>query len=360
MTEFVESFGIYDLLVGISGTVSQKSLRNRWNSTGVGGGIWVEAGKGKRGQPALVLGPGASLARTLSHQSLWIIGYNINVSSTAGVGGGKTLDMMNNGQPLCSLYVNVDGSLKVQANGNGPIIATSSPCLTAAVDAYLEISATLTTSGSDMNLAVECWVNGVSQCTGSGLIGRNVNTLTSQTPTFNQLFIQDGIGGSTGRCYISDMYLNNGSGATNLTKFGTVEIDAYPLPNGDDGVQWTPLGGSGSNFSEINENPADGNASYVLANTVGKKDSYTWQDIVSFTGTVKSVQISYFARVDQEGVRAFQGTIGAGGTEAQTASFGLSFNYLYYHQAFDLDPATGLAWTRTGFNAKDFGISLVS
>lgn len=362
MTEFVDSFGIYVLITGVDGGPSATSLRNRWNSTGIGSGCYVQANKGARGNPALVLPFGAALARTFTHQATYIQGMRLNISGTGVVGGGTSFQFANNGLILLSLKIGADGSITVIGNNTGAtVVCSCPPIIVAATNCYLEISATLTSisSGADMNLAAQVWVNGVSQCSGNVNLGRAVNTLTSRTATFNQIFLLDGVG-TNGQSYVSDYYLNNGSGTTNTSVFGPVEIDAFPFPNGDLSIQWTPLGGIGTNFSEINENPADGDVSYVSSSTIGNKDSYAWQDIASFAGTVKSVQLSYFARANDEGIRVFQGNIGTGGTEEQTTNFGLGFSYQYFHQAFDLDPATGLAWTTIGFNAKPFGIKLVA
>jgi hypothetical protein len=132
------------------------------------------------------------------------------------------------------------------------------------------------------------------------------------------------------------------------------------FPNGDGGtLQWTPLGG-GSQYNKINENPADGDTSYLSSSTPGNISVFDWQDIPTFTGTVKTVQLSYYARKDDEGTRTFRGNIGNTGSEEQTATYSLGGNYLYYHQAFDVDPATGLPWTQPNFNAKKFGIELVA
>ncbi len=359
MTEFVDSFGIYALIAGLDTTASSKSLRNRWNSTGVANSIYCAPSVGPRGGPCLVMPQGAAIAKTFSHQATYITGLNVSTSSSLGIGGNPLLQFSNNGLILCTLTINLDGSIVVFGNNNpGLVLLTIPPVITSGVFAYVELSATLSGT-TNMNLAVQVWVNGVSQGTGSSLLGRNMNTLTSNSATFNQLFLSSPAA-SSGICYAADFYLNNGTGPTNTGVFGPVQIDAYPLPNGDISVQWTPLGGTGTNFSEINENPADGDSSYVFSTTPGNVDSYAWQDVVTFTGTVKSVQLTYFARSTDEGTKTFQGNIGAGGLEQQTVTYGLPGNYRYFHQAFDLDPATGLPWTVAGFNAKQFGIKLVA
>ena len=133
-----------------------------------------------------------------------------------------------------------------------------------------------------------------------------------------------------GQAYMWDMYLVNGSGSTNTTRLGSsispYGITSQPiLPNSDTAtIQWTPSSGS-THFDKINE---------------------------------LSVQISYDAQSTDEGNCIIKGNIGAAGVEEQTASFGLCSSFKYQHQAFDLDPATGLAWITTNFDAKKFGYQL--
>lgn len=361
MTEFVDSFNIYDVIVGINATNSIISLRRRWNGTSVGNTAFCQTGVGPRGNNALVLPQGAAIVKTFSHQGKYVIGMNVSMSSPSGIGGNPLIIFANAGRSLATLQVNLDGSILVYANGSpSTVVMTTGVVLASATYAYLEFSAVLSGT-TNINVACEVQVNGVSLGTGNVNTGISNTSLISETTTFNQVFLTSPAA-SNGQAYIADLYLNNGSGATNTGFDGIVEIDAYPLPDADDPsfLNWTPLGGTGAHFSEINENPMDGLTSYVEAATVGAVDSYGWQDIPSFAGTVKAVQLTYCALTNAEGSRAFQGNVGAGGTEAQTPTFGLSSNFIYHHAPFDVDPATGVAWTRAGFNAKEFGLVLVA
>jgi hypothetical protein len=317
---------------------------------------------------------GGTIYKTVSHQSTYTAGFNVNMSSASGTGGGDLFQFLNNSTIMCTLKVNTDGSIVVYAFNSQAswTILTTSALLSPNIDNYIELQATCSVYATNkLRMFAEVWVNGVSQ--GSNTLDTTVlvTTLVTQTgifgtnpvpnspAVFNRVGFLSGVV-TNGQAYFSDFYLNNGSGSTNTGPFGVVEIDAYPLPDGDGGIlQWTPLGGSGPQWSEINTLPAPGDVSYISSSTPGQRSSFTWQDIVSFSGTVKSVQLSYSARSNDEGIRSFQSTIGDTGTEQQGTEFGLPADYIYFHQAFDVDPATGLAWTTLGFNAKQFGIGLV-
>lgn len=375
MTEYVDSFGIYVTSSTPTTGPSQTSLLTRFNGIGNGNAsLVVKPTGGLRGNPALYVPFGGSIYKTVSHQPTYTAGFNVSMSSATGTGGGDLFEFLNNSNIMLTLKVNSDGSIVVYAfnSQSSWTVLTTGILLAPNIDNYIELQGTCTVYATNkLRMFAQVWVNGVSQ--GSNTIDTTVqvSSLITQTgifgtiPTpqspavFNRIGFLSGVV-TNGAALYSDFYLNNALGSTNIGIFGVVEIDAYPLPNGDGGVlQWTPLGGTGTHFSQINVLPAPGDTSYVSSSTPGQRDSYTWQDIVSFSGTVKTVQISYSARSNDEGLRTFQSTIGSTGSEEQGTEFGLANDYIYYHQAFDLDPATGLPWTVLGFNAKQFGIGLV-
>ena len=233
---------------------------------------------------------------------------------------GDLFQLLNNGTIMCTLKVNVDGSIVVYAfNSQGSwTILTTSALLNPNTDNYVELQAICTVyAGNKLRMFAQVWVNGVDQgsntidttvlvtslITQTGIFG--TNPIPMSPAVFNRFGFLSGVV-TPGAALVSDFYINNSLGATNTGPFGIVEIDAYPLPDGDTAtLQWTPLGGTGAHFSEINELPAAGDFSYVETGTPSNRDSYTWQDIVTFVGTVKTVQLSYSARSTDEGIQKF-------------------------------------------------------
>lgn len=371
MNEYADSFGIYKLAVlatPASFAPSQVSLKTRWNTIGnATPSTGVIANSGNRGNPALYLPFGGSISRTLSRQATFTVGFRLNMGCVAGVGSNLqsliTFGAINTQRSqLADLLVKPDGSILVYGDGDvAKVIFTTAVVITANTNCYLEFSATITGT-TNMNVAAEVRVNGVTVGSGNLNIGRNANTLASGVANFKYVELSSGVQ-TPGQAYISDFYINNGLGTTN-TGFlaGTVapycQVD-YLLPNADGTtLDWTPLGGA-AHYTEIDEIPQDGGTSYVASAIPGNVDAYHWQTIATFSGTIPSVQISLCAFSTEEGLRTFQGNIGPTGAQQQTAEFGLCSGNFYRSASFDLDPLTGLAWLQAAFNARQFGIGVV-
>src|SRR5665213_3447113 len=370
MTEFTDSFAIYaninpNPVLLPRPADSQVTLLTRYNAIGQGN-LAMGTQASPSGSMALYLPFGAAIFKTFSHQAKYTLGFRLNMDCLAGVGGGSLIDFWNCHFGLTTLIVNTDGSILVLGSPSDTpvtICSNATPGLiTADVDCYVEFQCICTDIGSDINVACIVKIDNTVVASGNINIGVNKNRLVSGTADFNVVTLNSGMS-TNGRAYIWDLYLTNGSGATNTGFLGSsiapYGITSQPiLPNSDSAtIQWTPLSGS-VHFSEINELPGDLDTSYNGNTAAGNIDSLGWQPIPTFTGTVKSVQISLEQESTEEGTCIVKSNIGAAGAEEKGAPFGLCSSYSYQHEAFDLDPATGLAWLQTDFNVKLFGYEL--
>lgn len=364
MNLFVDSFGIYTVFNGTNGVACGQSLRNRWNVTNTGGQIFVQVNKGNRGNPGLQIGFGGGIGKTFPHRSTYIYGIRVDMSCDSGVGGGSEfVSFFNNNQQLITLKINTDGSVLVFGWGNSSffdVCASSGPVVSAGVLTYIDFHANVT-GLTVLTLNSEVYVNGTLVASGSVVLDRVASSLTSLKAEFNRIIMSSGVA-TNGQCYISDLYLNDDLGGINDTPIANpnIKIDAYPLPNAD-GSQLDWITDSGTiHYLRVNENPADGDSSYLHSTTNGAIDSWGWQDLVTLSDTINAVQLTLFGRTTDEGNLGVQGTIGNHGAEEQTQTFGLNNDYTYHHQSFDLDPNGNILWTPPNFNAKEFGTKLIA
>lgn len=361
--EWVDSFQIQSLaVVGLPATftASVLDLLKEWNgvtNTGVG----VIGNATARGTSALYVPFGTSLLKTISHQATYTIGMRTKTSSSAGVGGITSLfNFSNNSQILFSLLIRTDGSILLFADNNQSkvILDTGTPVITASVEAYIEVTVTISTALLTINVAAELWVNNTSYGTGNVNGTTLLANLTSQTATFNRIELNAGVT-TPGGTYYSDFYILKGTGrlGQSVYPYG-VQIDAIFTRSDDTPTDWTPSS-VGSHWDKINENPP-GTGTYVETAVSGKVDSYNWEPVSSFVGTAPSVFLKLLAKSTEEGLCQFQGNVGSGGTQDQTAIFSLGGDIdQYWCESFDVDPLTLAAWLAADFNTRPFGIQLV-
>lgn len=287
---------------------------------------------------------GVSIFKTLSsHQGGFTCGFRVRLPSITAI---PLLGFYNNAQALGTVSVNVDGTLTVSGQSAGSsVIGTTNESLHVNKWYYIELSITLSGT-SNINVAAILRVNG------DQLISGNINTgvpntnLPSQSTTLNRISLN-------GLADYRDIYVNAGGN----TFDGDIKILAI-RPDGDLVSNWICSTGT-TEFVLVNENFSDFDTTYVYQTATGSKAIWTWQNLPSFSGTIKGIQISIIARKDDEGSKSFEIVTGTSGTETSSPEFYLSDDYIAYFHCQDNDPATGVPYTVVGFNAKDFGVNVI-
>ena len=130
------------------------------------------------------------------------------------------------------------------------------------------------------------------------------------------------------------------------------------VPAANSAVQWTPL--AGSNFSEVNELPVDGDTSYVYTSTAGQQDLYTVGSLTGTPSSIKAVQIRTCMRKTDASAHTAASVISSSATVQQGATQSLSSTYQYNADIYEQDPHTSAAWTLSAVNALLIGQKLLS
>jgi hypothetical protein len=166
----------------------------------------------------------------------------------------------------------------------------------------------------------------------------------------------------------SDVYVldNLGGNPVTTTFLGDVSVLALPAIADGSHLDWAPDTGT-VHFTRINEQPQDGDGSYVSTITVGATDTYSFKKTVAHEGmeafpakTIFGVNVNTFARKTDAGARQIAGVcVSGGGTTVGSPGAPLLVEYVATQTVFEVDPATGLAWTNTTLDAAEFGVQLI-
>jgi len=293
--------------------------------------------------------------------------------ATQGSPGGSPLNWQGNmfalGAPLGTgaLAVDIfeanvaaDGTIVLLA-GNVVIGNPTSYTFSAGVWAAIGMDIVLSNSGGNIVVAVELFVNSVSIFSGSATSNVSVAGLLSQQAKAN-MFKFGNFGTSPGNT-IDDLFILD-----NVVKSG-LQPNAQYTDVGDVGIftiyprqdvqnDWTPLSGT-DRFAMVNEHPPDGDTSYIFDDTVGHTQTFFFDTVASFTGQIKGVQLSIYARKDDEGEREIVDAAGSGSFVGATP-VSLGDSYRYFMFPYDIDPISGNAWTPAIINAGDYGVQLAA
>ncbi len=274
----------------------------------------------------------------LDNQSTWTIGLAFKAGDFGYVRTILALLPSFGDYPAqCELRRNGSGYLEVYS---GDVVrATGATMLQPGQWYYIEWKATIADSGSTevrVNRSVDIAATGVD------LQGR-----TSSGADTLELYLQSG--------GLDDIYIADGTAGIN-DFLGEVRIEAI-LPSADYGTpNWTPSAGA-DHYALVDDNPADGDATYLTTDTTGNKDLFQYGDVA---GHVLAVQVNTRARVDGT-ARNLTAVVQSGGTEYDQAagSVGLAA-YREFSTLLVQDPATLATWTAAGVNGAQFGIKLTA
>jgi len=356
---FIESWAIYG--ASSDSAVISPRLASRWTNPVINPTTSVLAATGGRlNGPSFQLGRTSFVYKTMSHQAHWIAGCAAKVPASGLVSaGGDLFGLQNNNITMFRLQLNIDGTLTMYAgNGVTVIATTASPIVFNNAWFFWEVDVALTGT-TNITVTASLKVNGIVVATGAVATGINMSVFLSNNATTNVFYLGSGMGSGSSTILLDGAFYIHNTGGAVPGYWGDIQV-LYVLPNGDTAqADWAPNSGA-VHYDRVNELPKDDDTTYLADGTAAQKDAWDWQNLAALTGVVRTVQLSAAARKDAEGAKSFRTGVGATLSEALSDTFYVNDSYIYYHFNWDLDPATGLAWTITNFNAKQFGIDVVA
>ena len=309
---------------------------------------------GRRGTGCLKVGCGDRVSpygffKTLpSTYRTLIVGFAVQFNwNTSQVG--QSFFRLHDGATL-HVYVTRETSGLISVyRGNGTLLGQYDVVLNLGTWYYLELKATI----DDTSGVIQLRVNEYLALNLSGIDTRNggnasINKIKFHTDhevsyPFN----------------IDDLYVCDDSGPNNNDFLGDCRIDVV-RPNGAGyATNWAPS--AGSNYQCVDDALFDNGTDYVSENTVDDIDSYTFSDLPLGVAGIKGIQTNVFAKRTDSGVNTkLKPILRPVSTNYEKTEVTLTSSYYDFTEITELNPETGLAWTKATIDAMEVGLKLTA
>lgn len=186
--------------------------------------------------------------------------------------------------------------------------------------------------------AMEARINGVTVLNVAGVDNR------ASAKAIGQVLIGGTAGGGGfSPMLVDDLFAWDSTGASNSDFIGDKKVYTL-LPNADGADQdWTPSAG-GDGYPMIDNVPPVDGSEYIYADDPGLRSTFGFsnlpEDVVSVAGVVTATRIW---KTDAGDAKVNVGMI-SGASEQVGSDHALSLAPTYYHDVYEVDPATGLPW----------------
>lgn len=333
-------------------------INRKWNA--LTGSPAISAGQGRFSTAGIGLTSYSLVRKTLDTPgptgSTSIIGCAFRVPVAPVSSGIDLYTIMDTTTAQFSLCLNSDMTLSVlRGTYMGTTLGKTVRALNVGVWFYIETKVLIDAAAGTVDLKV----NGESWAP-FPLTGQNTRGATVTTYTNFQLGPSSGNSGGT--FYADDLYVLDGSGSAPLNDFlGDTRVEAiFPNNNG----QYSEFMGNDANqvnnYQQVDENPADDDTSYVYAQTIGTRDTYTFPAIAS-DGTIRCVQHWLAMKKDDTATKTVKSLCrdhdNADHDSTATQNPGQT-TYDYYRFNYTQDPATSATWAKADLTNTQFGVKI--
>lgn len=222
--------------------------------------------------------------------------------------------------------------------GGDIFLGETSPGLITTGNYYgIEVEFVISSGGG----AVTVWLNGTQVLQVTGL-----STNFSGSGTANQ--VQIGDGGLN--CYFDDLRVWDNVGSYQSAPMGTDSRIITKLPTGAGAfTQWTP-NGAAANYGCVDDNPPDGDTTYVSGATAGLQDAYA-MPLAYLTLAPAMVVARSYVRKDDSNSRTMAIGVASSGIPSVGPTYTLASGYTFTDACIPLDPHTTAVWTAAAADA---------
>jgi hypothetical protein len=319
------------MYTSVNGTISYSSSYARFSPPA-----------GLSGQGIKFASNGAWIVKTLqNNEATFICKVALNFAGLGVFPNNPFLGILDSGSYQWQLCITPSGALSV-LNGGGATQVTSGVGLISTGAWYgIEIEVTISSSAG----TAQVWVNGAQVINASGL-----NTQRTGNAYGQQVGLGDINDNGLVNLQADDLRVWDNTGTTQNAPLGTDSRLLQSLPDGAGAFsQFTP-NGAAANWQCVDDNPPDGDTTYVSGSSSGLQDAYDMPSPGMTVAPVMVVARSY-VRKDDSATRSLEIGVYSGGTAGTGGSVVVGSSYQFIDACIPLNPDGNVAWTAAAANA---------
>jgi hypothetical protein len=303
---------------------------------------------GLPGQGIKIASNGANIRKNMqSNQQTLIIkaSFNFATLGNSGPGGNPFMGVLDAGTYQWVLSVLVSGAILISQNGTGAIQIQTGPGIIAS-GLWYSIEAAVTINGTSSTAQV--WVNGFEVINATGL-----HCQASANAYGNQVALGDLAIDGLVNMLIDDFRVWDNTGSAQNAPLGTDSRLVTKLPSAAGAFSGFTPNGAAANWQCVDDNPPDGDTTYVSSTTAGTEDAYTMPS-AGFTAAPAMVVPRAYARKDDGTARTLDIGLLSSGTIGIANAFVMGSSYAFIDGCIPIDPHTSAAWTAAAADAAQF------
>lgn len=280
----------------------------------------------------------------LGNQASRVVGVAIKYRTTSFASTGSLFSLRDGSSVQLAVHQAANSGALIVKQGSTTLGTTSvlwaDP---AGLDSwkYIELVSTINNSTGFWEL----FADGVSVLGGAsssgGVNGNNVDTQATANAYANRLYID---GQYNGASDFDDLYVGD-------TRLGDRRVVTLAVTS-DSAVAWTRSAGS-NNYATVDDNPIS-TSDYNTASAASLRDQFGLTNLSFTPSVIDAVAFNYVYNKQDSGARTMRGGIVSGastGTGATVTPVLTTDNFR--QDIFATDPATGVAWTKSGVDAAE-------
>jgi hypothetical protein len=186
----------------------------------------------------------------------------------------------------------------------------------------------------------------------------SASSIDTQASSFAQIDLAKWImpSSSLDHMWFDDIYILDNSGSNNNDFLGKCRVDGILPDAAGDQTDFTPS--AGANYAAMDENPDDGDTTYVESDTATDQDLYNYASMPASIGGVRGVQINTLARLTDAESFDLKTLVKSGTTTDADSGQPATNDYRVLRRIVEEDPDTSALWTESGINAAQFGLEV--